>query len=228
MCLLIVVGTSLVAQPTFIFGGSEDQNDSPYKDTYTLGMVLALAAAFITGFCPVLQAKCKHMPMAYFMLWSGISKLVIGLFCPVVGLPNHVQDLHRFEQDFWVLALVASASMLGLLFMQIGVNVSNAPLLVAVTRSMEIVMALIVDMITMSDTIDYTNSYIWYKITGALLVMMCVVGIALSDLLEDRMPSFCKRSQYRDGYDIFQEEGDSQTVLIQSNETDYGTLEPRG
>lgn len=228
MCLLIVVGTSLVAQPTFIFGAFEDQDDSPYKDTYTLGVVLALAASFITGFCPVLQTRCKHMPMAYFMLWSGISKLLIGLFCPVAGLPNHIQDPHKFEQDFWTLSMVAAASMLGLLFMQMAVTVSGAPLLVAVTRSMEIVMALVVDMITTADTIDFTDSYIWYKVTGAVLVMMCVVGIALSDLLEERMPSFCKR-RTRDGYEIFNEEGDSETSALHNNQgLDYGTTEPRG
>ena len=139
--------------------------------------------------------------------------------------------------------MVASASMLGLLFMQTAVTVSGAPLLVAVTRSMEIVMALVVDMITTSDAIDYTDSYIWYKITGALIVMLCVVGIALSDVLEERMPSFCKRSTRRllggvhAGYEVIldEEEGltqDNETALIHSSGSNdnmgYGTSEPRG
>ena len=197
----------------------------PYKNTYTQGMILSLVAAVITGFCPVLQTKCKDLPMTYFMLWSGTSKLIVGLLCPIFGLSNNLHEPQMFSQDFWLLTMLAATSMFGLLFMQMGFVVSGEPLLVSVTRSMEIVMALIVDMIASPVPIDYTNSHIWFKISGALLVMMCVVGIALSDLLEERMPSFCFRKKITEGHVILQEEGNSsEMLLIQLNEMDYGAI----
>ena len=162
--------------------------------------------------------------MTYFMLWSGTSKLIVGLLCPIFGLPNNLHELQMYSHDFWLLTMLASTSMFGLLFMQMGFVVSGEPLLVSVTRSMEIVMALIVDMIASPVPIDYTNSHIWFKISGALLVMMCVVGIALSDLLEERMPSFCLRKQIREGYIILQQEegNNNEIILIQRNEMSYG------
>ena len=223
MILLLVVGTSLVAQPTFIFGKPQGFEDSPYKDTYTLGMVLALTSAFFAGICSVLQINCRSIPLPYYMLWSGFAKLIIGLLCPTVGLPNHITDLHRFEQDFGVLTMTASASMLGLVFTQIGYALSGAPLLISVTRSMEIVMALVVDMVT--EPVDFADSHIWYKITGGLLVMVCVVGIAASDRLEEKVSVLCNRRQSRSGYVIIDaEEGsDSETTLITNCQNDYGT-----
>ena len=164
------------------------------------------------------------------MLWSGFAKLIIGLLCPTVGLPNHITDLHRFEQDFGVLAMTASASMLGLVFTQIGYALSGIPLLISVTRSMEIVMALIVDMVT--EPVDFADSHIWYKITGGLLVMLCVVGIAASDRLEEKVSLLCnRRQQARSGYVVIQaEEGesDSETTLITNCQNDYGTSERYG
>ena len=222
MIVLLVVGINLVSQPTFIFGSSQLQDDSPYKDTYSLGAVLALSSAFFSGTCASLQPYCRNLPLAYFMLWSGVSKLIVGLLCPMVGLPNHVRDLPKFTQDFPVLTMVASFSMLGMVFTQISHKVSGNPLLVSVTRSMEIVMALVLDIITAQEKVDFTNSHIWFKIIGALLVTMSVVGIASSDILEQYIPSLCRRRQTRDGFEIFQDD-ESQTPLIQNNDVDYGT-----
>ena len=221
MIVLLVVGINLVSQPTFIFGSLQVQ-DSPYKDTYSLGAVLALSSAFFSGTCASLQPYCRNIPLAYFMLWSGVSKLIVGLLSPMVGLPNHVRDLAKFTQDFPVLTMVASFSMLGMVFTQISHKVSGNPLLVSVTRSMEIVMALVLDIITAQEQVDFTSSQIWFKIMGALLVTMSVVGIASSDILEQNMPSLCRRRQTRDGYDIFQDD-ESQTPLMQNNDVDYGT-----
>ena len=141
----MIVGTGLVAQPTFIFGESENGLAS---SKYSLGVVLALTAAVIAGLCPILQVNCKDMPISYFMLWSGIAKMIVALLCPAVGLPN---NMDKFGEDLGVLAMISSASLLGLLFMQLAIAMSNNPLLVTVTRSMEIVMAVIVDMVTLDD-----------------------------------------------------------------------------
>ena len=189
-----------MAQPTFIFGETTHWWNGLEKETYSLGVFLALIASFVTGFCPFLQANCKDMPMAYFMLCSGIAKMILGLICPAFGLANNVQNLSKLVEDLRVLTLVSAASMLGLLFMQLAVAVSNDPLLVSVTRSMEIVMALIVDMATTVQ--DYQDMYIWYKIMGALIVTSCVMCISLSDILQERLSRLLTSLSwsYREGY----------------------------
>ena len=58
--------------------------------TYTCGVLLGLTAAFITGFSTVLQANCTAIPLPYFMAFSGLAKLALGIACPVFGIPNHI------------------------------------------------------------------------------------------------------------------------------------------
>ena len=219
MCVLIVVGSSLVSQPSFLFGHTNLTSSAHLYSSYTLGIVLALTSALITGFCPVLQNHCKEVPIAYFMLGSGVAKLAIGLLCPLFGLPNHIQDTSRFVQDIGTLTLIAGASMLGALFMQIAIMVSNEPILVSVTRSMEIVMALGVDMVVPEAPIDYTNISIWLKIMGSLLVTACVVGIAMSDIIHAKTQALCSR---RNGYTALD---GAEEESINSNSEGYGSIE---
>ena len=186
LSFLVVVGACLVAQPTFIFG--DDDSDSSRRDyqDYTLGVVLSTILSFITGVAPIIQSKCKDMPISYFMLWSGLAKLVVGLLCPMFGVSNHLGDMTRLRSDAPTLTLISGASMLGAMFTQLAVTVSNAPILVSVTRSMEIVMALFLDtVIAPSGSIDYTSLSFVYKILGSLVVFMCVVGIAIHDTIID-------------------------------------------
>ena len=97
ICLLVVVGNIFVAQPTFIFGPNIATHHVNVQ-TYTCGVILGFTAAFITGYSTVLQANCTSIPLPYFMLCSGIAKLVLGLLCPAFGLPNYITDLDRFSQ----------------------------------------------------------------------------------------------------------------------------------
>ena len=132
MCLLILAGVGLVAQPAFIFDNlTAYRLNSIERVKYPIGVFLSILISSITGLCPILQANCKDMPMAYFMMWSGIAKMTIGLICPAVGLPNNLLNPSKFLEDIGVLALVASCSMLGLLSLQAAVAVSGNPLVVS-------------------------------------------------------------------------------------------------
>ena len=228
MCLLIVVGIVLVAQPKFIFGqvGYSIDPESTERQKYVLGVCLALGSSCITGFYRLLQIQCKDIPMSYFMLWSGIAKMIIGLLCPVFGLPNNLNDLPRFAEHLGVLSLAASASMMGMLFMQTAVAVSNNGVLVSVTRSMEIVMALVVDMITTSQ--NYHDTSVWYKILGGIVVLGCIICISISDILQDRVSRLCGRT--RDGYALLDDEDHriSEEAPVNIVTTNYGTSEPSG
>lgn len=152
--------------------------------------------------------------------------MAIGLLCPVMGLPNNLLNPSKFVEDIGVLSLVALCSMLGLVFMQAAVKLSSNPLLVSITRSMEIVMALFVDMMTISE--NYHDMHIWYKIMGALIVMGCVVGISLSDMIEEKMSGLCR--QTRRGYTVLDEEAERMGEEVQANNSSssYGTSQPGG
>ena len=53
---VIVMGAVMVAQPTFIFGVERVE----HKDTYALGVTLALIVAALSGWSRVLIAKCAR------------------------------------------------------------------------------------------------------------------------------------------------------------------------
>ena len=181
---LLIIGIGLVAQPSFVFGEKESQLDSPRND-YSKGLALALLAAFLGGLCPVLLANSKRLPRSYSMLWSGIAKLSVGLFSPAVGLPNSLTDTSKYGEDFGVLAMVAGASMLGYFFYQLAVTQSDNPLLVQVTRTMEIVMSLGWEMMTLD--INYQEMAFWLKFLGGLMVTACVILMALAEVIEGRL-----------------------------------------
>ena len=207
-----------MAQPTFVFGMSVHHVKSPYPK-YTLGVILALTSACISGMCYNLRVHCKEIPMAYFMLCSGIAKMAVGLFCPVFGLPNNLTDISQFGRDLTKLTMVATVSMLGMLFSQLAVILSNNPVLVSVTRSMEIVMALVVDMATLTD-IDYHHMGIWYKIMGALIVTGSVISIALADVIQERILPLCTCRGSREEEESLEEE--SQSLISTEPATEIG------
>ena len=74
-------------------------------------------------------------------------------------------------------------SCLSALVLLIATKTTDDPMLVSVTRSTEIVMSLIVDIISPSsqETIDFSSIYFWYKVIGAIVVTLGVMGITVSD-----------------------------------------------
>ena len=213
-----------MAQPTFIFG---EQSGSGHYANYTLGVVLSTILSFITGVAPIVQSKCREIPISYFMLWSGLAKLVIGLLCPLFGVMNHLGDMTKLQQDAPTLTLVSGASMMGAMFTQLAVSVSNEPILVSVTRSMEIVMALFLDTVIAppegGPPIDYGSLSFGYKILGSLIVFFCVCGIAVHDSVMANGASFVKRvfriiCPSRSDYSPFDELEATEEVIVDNED----------
>jgi len=183
-CAVMMMGAGFVAQPTFIFGnisGTGDEGNNSHGGMYGTGAALCFICALLTGIGVVMQSKCKEIPTCYFMLCGSFVNLAVGL---AYGLGSGISNLLLGTSlDIGSLVLVSSCSMLGVLFIQVGVVVSD-PVLVSVTRTVEIVMALIVDCcLAHTQPIDYHTSAFEYKLLGSSLVMLSVVGIALSDHL---------------------------------------------
>ena len=70
--MVIVVGASLVTQPTFIFG--ENSAAIHYKQ-YTLGALIVIFCAMMGGLFPVLMSKCKEVPSCFYMAVGGAGVL---------------------------------------------------------------------------------------------------------------------------------------------------------
>ena len=70
--MVIVMGASLVTQPTFIFG--ENSAAIHYKQ-YTLGALIVIFCAMMGGLFPVLMSKCKEVPSCFYMAVGGAGVL---------------------------------------------------------------------------------------------------------------------------------------------------------
>ena len=176
--MVIVLGAGLVAQPTFIFG---ELSSSPRQEYYTLGTVLALFGAVAGGVFPVLMSKCKEVPSCFFMLTGGGVSMVVGVIHRVV-MANPESDYS--SRLMGLLMTVATMSMVGVLMKQMAVA-ATCPVLVTVVRSMEIVMALVVDVCT-AEVPTHDIQFV-YKVAGAVTVTVCVIVMALAERIHQGM-----------------------------------------
>lgn len=188
-CVVVsIAGAVLVIQPPFIFGKNDKLTKYPHN---LLGTALALTAALFNGLAKVLLSKSNGYPQPVSLVIGGLWSLILGLLCPLVGAPNRFVNKDQWGQlslmrefdikIFVVLVIIAFFSTAALL---IALRWSSATL-VAVVRGVEIVMALVVDMIMHPNIIKPDVSFIC-KVFGSLLVFGSVVMMAIADWLEQR------------------------------------------
>lgn len=185
---VIVMGAGMVAQPTFIFG-----IENPiHKETYAGGVTLAIVIAMISGFCRVLIAKCSRvLQSSHFMLMGGLAALILGLFAPLAKIQSNVlHPISFFEEPNMKFGLASGVeSTLSALLLLLATKYTDNPVLVSVVRTTEITMGLILDMImpTSALILDTGSMMFWYKVIGATIVTVSVMGISLSDKIYDRL-----------------------------------------
>jgi len=123
------------------------------------------------------------------MLLGGLAALVLGLATPAFRIPNSVLTPAAFVTDenmkFGLASGVESCG--SALLLLIGTRVTDDPVLISVVRSTEIVMGLMLDTMVPSTAalIDFSSIFFWYKVIGAVLVTLSVMGITVSDKLYD-------------------------------------------
>ena len=122
--------------------------------------------------------RCRAIPTTSYMFFGSPAAMVVGLLYGLVY--SSTFSLATLVDNMVYLAMIGSSSMLGLMFIQIGVNFSS-PVLVSSTRSLEIVMALILSIclpLPEDKPIDFSDIKFRYKVAGSFLVMISVVGMA--------------------------------------------------
>jgi len=216
-CLILTAGACLVAQPTFLFGQPTTPLNPGFREeaaaaqgTYAEGALMSISVAVIAGFVVIGQERCRVIPTTYYMFFGSAATLIVGLFYGLVF--SSTFSLTGLVDNMGYLAMIGSSSMFGLMFIQIGVNVSN-PVLVSSTRSVEIVMALILTIClppSGDKPIDFSDIRFHFKVAGSFLVMISVVGIALSRHIYDQIIiswGCVVSGRNRKDYDVIVEEG---------------------
>ena len=229
----IVVGAGMVAQPTFIFGIV----DNPVaQDTYAGGVALAMVVAVLSGSSRTLVAKSSWvMSSSDFMLLGGLAALILGLMTPLFRVENSVLHPLEFINDPNMKYGLASGveSCMSALLLLLGTRITDDPVLISVVRSTEIVMGLLLDMMVPASAalIDFYSMFFWYKVIGAFLVTLSVMGITLSDKMYDAIlecfghPRSPSRCQYQEIYNT-SEEGNQQesTNKLQENQAPFSDV----
>jgi len=170
LCLTIVIGATLVAQPSFIFG------QVPRGESYLLGSLLSLTVAALVGVFTVLSAKTKQVPVGIFMTVGGVTSLISGLaHCLIIQ-----KDMTPSLEELKLLCLMAFLSMCGILHLRLAA-LFISPVLVSMVRTFEIVMGLVLEICVSLHTMDFGSLSFAYKVTGCAVVTMSAVLMATSE-----------------------------------------------
>ena len=72
---------------------------------------------------------------------------------------------------------------------------ATCPVLVSIVRSLEVVMALIIDIITRDNFVHVDDMRFWYKVIGACTVTLCVTSMSVADKIHQGLTA-CTRYNY--------------------------------
>lgn len=232
LCVVVVLGASFVAQPTFIFGHEESSSQQHPNSTeadevssslnengadesnYFLGVMLTLSATLVCTISNILQSKCKHVPPPLFMLVGGFTCLGVGMTSPLFDIENSFMDWTFMDKPWQPVVAVSAFSVTAGLLVLVALQAAD-PVLISVVRSMEIVMALLLDIVfpsTSGPGLDFASRSFAYKVAGSAMVSLGVVGMAFSDAIYKRVEQafpglfFCHQKQRGGKYDLAERE----------------------
>ena len=94
--LQLLVGVIFVCKPPFIFG-APDNIDNGDRDSYYLGVLLAVTACLSAGSMNVMVSTCKHVSSNILVSWSAVSGVIMSvIYCLSEGtssiLSNKIYD----------------------------------------------------------------------------------------------------------------------------------------
>ncbi|XP_049776215.1 solute carrier family 35 member G1-like isoform X1 [Schistocerca cancellata] len=166
---LLVTGVVLIAKPPFIFKSGPDVYD-------VIGYTCAIFATIFTALNIVVMRKCKDVHFSVVVLQLSIWSLIMS--AGTLLTLGHRHDIgvliHRTWYE-WLLAVAVSVlGLTGQVLVAKALNLEGAGK-VSVTRSLDIVLAFILQVFAFGDYPD------WESILGALMVLVCVVGIGLEE-----------------------------------------------
>jgi len=167
---LLIGGVALITKPPFLFGHNGLDDGIEYN---IWGYVAAIFATLFTAFNIVVMRKCKdvHYSVVVFQLsfYSLVLSVGLLLFTGNMGIPTGGWKI-------WTLIfLFAAFGVIGQVLVAVALVHEDAGR-VAVTRSLDIVLAYILQITVFGDIPD------WKSFVGAGIVILCVVGIGVERL----------------------------------------------
>ncbi|CAG7828486.1 unnamed protein product [Allacma fusca] len=168
---LLVGGVVLITKPPFIFPNQLDGEQETYN---LLGYAAALCGTLFTAINIVVMRKCKDVHFSVvvfqFSVWSLIISAAILFAIGELTVPS--ESIH----DWILIFLVGIFGLSGQCLVAVALTHEGAGR-VAVTRSLDIVLAYVLQVIIFSEVPS------WSSIVGAFMVMVCVIGMGVEDIV---------------------------------------------
>ena len=146
---LLVSGMVLCVQPPFLFPVKTVGAPNVKADyDYYIGVLLALATAVMGAMANVCIAKCENVSSKVLVFYSGLGGLIISLICSCFDEKNKIFfSISAVDINTWlVLGLVGVTGIAGHFSLTRSLRLIP-PTTVAVLRSLEIVLAYIVQVV---------------------------------------------------------------------------------
>ena len=192
---LLVCGMVLCVQPPLLFPAGDVGH---VGRQYYLGVLLALGTAIMGAMANVCIARCERVSSNVLVFYSGLGGLLIAFICTGFDEKNKIIfDISAVDVTTWLLlCLVGLTGMVGHFSLTRSLRLIP-PTTVAVLRSLEIVLAYIVQVIrhirhtiikSSCDCCDHQALVMReipdsLSITGSGLVMVSVVAFAVEQLV---------------------------------------------
>ncbi|XP_065336285.1 solute carrier family 35 member G1-like isoform X1 [Cloeon dipterum] len=181
IAITLVTGLVLITRPPFIFNLGD-----PSMTYDVLGYSAAVLGAFLSAVNIVVMRKCKEVHFSVMVLYLSVGSLVISLSLSfaaegpwAAGMGGSLWSAPLVE---WAYAsLVGVTGLLGQVLLVIALNLESAGK-VAVTRSLDIVLAFILQICYWSDVPDIMGA------VGSVLICMCVIAIGIEEQIAQLFP----------------------------------------
>ena len=176
--ILLMTGTILVVQPPFIFG-EETSNSTEYY----IGAILGISTAFVDGLVNISINFCTEINPLVLLWWSGIGGLFVSLVAFTFDSKARIltTTVTMISYGDWMAYVgMAIIGLLAYFCMTKSLQMID-PTVVSFIRSLEIVLAFLVQILVMNQIPNYL------AVIGALLVLVSVGSIAIQDFLSKKM-----------------------------------------
>ncbi len=176
--ILLMVGTILVVQPPLIFDTTDHETN--YK-LYYVGAILGISTAVIDGIVNISINFCIEVHYLVLLWWSGIGGLLVALISATFNTEAKILSLEIVDITYqhWIGYIVMTFFGLVAYFSMTRALQLIDPTVVSFIRSLEIILAYVVQVLMMQQSLDYLACI------GAALVLFSVGSVALQD--------FCKK-----------------------------------
>ena len=174
---ILMIGTILVVQPPFIFG-EETSNSTEYY----IGAILGISTAFVDGLVNISINFCTEINPLVLLWWSGIGGLFVSLMAFTFDTKARIltASISIISYGDWsAYFIMAIIGLLAYFCMTKSLQMID-PTVVSFIRSLEIVLAFLVQILIMNQIPNYL------AVIGAVLVLVSVGSIAIQDFFSKK------------------------------------------